>query len=134
MAETEIKTKMCSHCKRELPVEMFHKSSTSKDGYQYICKVCGNELAKESYERKKSKIKEANFLAKLSTQDTTNTITLKDGTVLKKKEKKEEPVTAQATTLSLSDFSTASIIKELKDRGFMWDHLWTKHEIDWNKV
>lgn len=35
--------KVCSHCKRELPVDMFHKDSTTKDKLASFCKDCRRE-------------------------------------------------------------------------------------------
>ena len=43
--------KKCSGCERELPEEMFHKSSISKDGLYYICKECAKERYKERRRR-----------------------------------------------------------------------------------
>src|SRR4030042_4669772 len=36
----EKKTKRCCKCKKELPVEEFHKNKSSKDGLNSICKKC----------------------------------------------------------------------------------------------
>lgn len=36
----EIKTKVCSKCKRELPTTEFHRNKTTKDGLQRHCKEC----------------------------------------------------------------------------------------------
>ena len=35
--------KVCSHCKRELPFDMFHKNSCAKDGFACFCKDCKRE-------------------------------------------------------------------------------------------
>ena len=35
--------KVCSHCKRELPVSMFYKDSTTKDKLASFCKDCKKE-------------------------------------------------------------------------------------------
>lgn len=35
-----METKICSKCRKELPVTEFHKKTSSKDGLQYICKSC----------------------------------------------------------------------------------------------
>lgn len=38
--ETEIKTKKCSKCKRELPLDKFSKNNSKKDGLQCQCRDC----------------------------------------------------------------------------------------------
>lgn len=35
--------KVCTHCKRELPIKMFTRNSGTKDGYNCWCKDCSNE-------------------------------------------------------------------------------------------
>ena len=38
---TQIKnTKICSFCKKELPISEFGKCKSTKDGLQYYCKSC----------------------------------------------------------------------------------------------
>ena len=32
--------KICSFCKREMPISEFGKCKSTKDGYQYYCKTC----------------------------------------------------------------------------------------------
>lgn len=39
-ADFEKGTKVCSECKRELPIEMFHKNKSKSDGLQSYCKQC----------------------------------------------------------------------------------------------
>lgn len=51
--ETEIKTKKCSKCGRELPVEEFHKNKSSKDGLYCYCKECSGEIGKITREKKR---------------------------------------------------------------------------------
>ena len=43
----KIKTKICSHCKKELDINCFYKKRTSKDGLQYVCKECQKKEAKK---------------------------------------------------------------------------------------
>ena len=38
-----LNTKTCTTCKRELPLEMFYKKNTTKDGLTYFCKECAKE-------------------------------------------------------------------------------------------
>lgn len=47
--------KICTKCGRELPREMFFKSTNSKDGLQSHCKDCKRAYASEYNKRKKSK-------------------------------------------------------------------------------
>lgn len=53
----EIKTKVCTKCGRELPIEKFSKGS-NKGGLQSRCKDCVSEYMKEYAEKKKRKRKE----------------------------------------------------------------------------
>ena len=43
---TDVKTKKCKKCGRELPLSEFTKDKTTKDGLKYWCKSCRNELNK----------------------------------------------------------------------------------------
>ena len=51
-----MKTKKCSRCGIEKPVEEFCKSKGSKDGRQYYCKECANQTNKEYFHSKKGLI------------------------------------------------------------------------------
>lgn len=42
----EPKTKVCSHCGRELPITEFYTSKTCKDGHAGQCKKCRYEIDK----------------------------------------------------------------------------------------
>lgn len=42
-----VATKMCSHCRKTLPLSQFSKSSHSPSGYQYYCKECGKKTNNE---------------------------------------------------------------------------------------
>ena len=121
----EITRKVCSHCKKEYPVTMFHKSSTSKDGYQSMCKLCSNESARLSAAKKKKAREEANFKAQLD--PTNDRIILKDGTVLKKKED-------ESVNITLADFSARQLLAELKARGYVWENMWIKQTVDYQKI
>ena len=50
--------KQCWACKRELPLNMFHNSSCSKDGHSGICKECKSKRDKEYRVNNKDHIKE----------------------------------------------------------------------------
>ena len=53
--ETDIKTKVCSKCGRELPITEFTPNKTSKGGHVGRCKDCTNAYQRERYARKKGK-------------------------------------------------------------------------------
>lgn len=50
--------KQCWACKRELSLDMFYKSSHSKDGHIGICKECKSQRDKEYRTKNKDRIKE----------------------------------------------------------------------------
>ena len=56
MADFEKGTKVCSKCKKELPISEFYKNKSRKDGLHIQCKNCVNEYAKKY--RKSTKRKE----------------------------------------------------------------------------
>lgn len=45
---------ICSHCKKELPIDMFTKESSKKNGFSSLCKDC----QKEQRKRRKDKIQQ----------------------------------------------------------------------------
>ena len=40
-----METKKCGRCKRELPIDMFYKNKSEKDGLSWHCKDCSKEIA-----------------------------------------------------------------------------------------
>lgn len=46
-----METKQCQRCKQHLPLSMYGKLSSSKDGFNYRCKPCANQANKESAAR-----------------------------------------------------------------------------------
>lgn len=48
-ADFEKGTKVCSKCKRELPIEMFGKRKSESDGLQYYCKECKKNMQKNMH-------------------------------------------------------------------------------------
>ena len=52
-ANLEKGTKVCSHCKRELPLDQFYTSASSKDGYRPQCIECAKQSAKETQRRRR---------------------------------------------------------------------------------
>lgn len=53
---TEIKTKVCKMCGRELPISEFNKHGLTKDGLQTYCKQCATEYVILSRRKKQSKL------------------------------------------------------------------------------
>lgn len=47
--------KICSKCKRELPLSAFGKLNISKEGLQYMCKECLNKKNREYFIKNKTK-------------------------------------------------------------------------------
>ena len=45
-------TKICSTCRRDLPLSMYHKNKNTYDGYQYSCRMC---LAEQRLKYKEKK-------------------------------------------------------------------------------
>ena len=46
-ADFEKGTKICSKCKRELPISEFGKNKTTKDGLNSWCKLCSSNYNRE---------------------------------------------------------------------------------------
>lgn len=67
-----MQTKICSKCKEELPIDMFVLHSTSKDGYNNICKRCQSQYNKEYREKNKDSIKEKAKKRRDENRDTIN--------------------------------------------------------------
>lgn len=55
-----METKVCSKCGRELPIENFSKSNSTKDGLQYICKECNKKYYNNHTEKMKEYRKKYN--------------------------------------------------------------------------
>lgn len=53
------KTKVCSKCGRELPIEEFHNNPRSKDGKMCLCKECHSACAKMGGRKKQNEKEEA---------------------------------------------------------------------------
>ena len=54
-ANFETGLKICGHCKRELPIEMFYKSSRTSDGLSCSCNDCRKEYRQSQSGREVSK-------------------------------------------------------------------------------
>jgi len=51
-----METKICKKCGHPKPIKDFHKSSRSKDGYNYKCKLCRKECSEVYYSKNKETI------------------------------------------------------------------------------
>lgn len=60
-ANFETGLKICGHCKRELPIEMFYKSSRTSDGLSCSCNDCRKEYRQSQSGREVSKKQELNI-------------------------------------------------------------------------
>lgn len=50
----DVPTKVCNRCHRSLPITAFSRKSSTKDGYQFQCKECQGEMARELYGKRKA--------------------------------------------------------------------------------
>lgn len=57
-----MKTKICSHCKKKLDINCFHKMRRAKDGLQNMCKECTEKGNKKYQEKNKEKNKIVNYV------------------------------------------------------------------------
>ena len=56
--------KVCSKCKRELPLSAFGKRTDSKDGLHYMCRECHNQHQRNYSVKNREKRREYNKRAK----------------------------------------------------------------------
>ena len=66
-ADFEKGTKICSRCKKELPLKMFGRDKSNNDGLSVYCKKCFCERTKQYYKKierrlQNTKVKEAVYL------------------------------------------------------------------------
>lgn len=64
--------KKCYKCGIELPIEMFDKKSSSKDGHDSICKECKSKQSKEYREKNKDILKEKAKQRRIENRDSIN--------------------------------------------------------------
>lgn len=57
-ADFEKGTKVCSRCRRELPVSEFNKNKRNKDGIDNKCRQCASEYYKNNKEHVKTIVRE----------------------------------------------------------------------------
>ena len=101
----EIKTKTCSKCGRELPLENFSKCASNSDGLQRQCKECHRESVRNAYYKRKEK---------------SFGIT---------------PPNKVFSNPELAKFQPRDLLVELKARGYTWEKMFAPRiEILYNKV
>lgn len=64
-----VKTKVCSGCKRELPITEFWKSKANADGLQIYCKACKYEKDRSSRHKRQIKRREERLKLKENAQN-----------------------------------------------------------------
>ena len=101
----EIKTKKCTKCGRELPLDSFAKCSRNKDGLQYECKDCHNERTRDNYYKRKENAFNVRPLGKVY------------------------------TNVELAKFQPRDLLAELKARGYEWEKMYApRQEVLYSKV
>lgn len=121
---SEIITKKCTHCGKELPVSMFHKSSSSSDGYQAWCKPCINEDARKRHARKRAE--------KFAAQQAANQLPPSVSTFVTVDGKTYNKVEPKAKTLE--EYTPRELLAELKRRGYIWSDMYVKQTVAWDKI
>ena len=101
----EIKTKKCTKCGRELPLDNFSHCSRNNDGLQYCCKDCQRESVRKSYYKRKEKAFGITPLGKVY------------------------------TNVELAKFHPRELLAELKVRGYEWEKMYApRQEVLYSKV
>lgn len=124
----EKKTKVCSKCGRELPLEMFAKDVHSPDGLTYRCKPCVSEYNKLIRENKKKAKAAAQHAANLAGPGA-DTLVTAEGKTYKK-------VVTEPVCKELKDYTGVELFAELKRRGYEWEprSIWFKQYVENNKI
>jgi hypothetical protein len=101
----EIKTKKCTKCGRELPLDNFAKCSRNNDGLQYECKECHNERTRDNYYKRKENSFGVTPLGKVY------------------------------SNVELAKFQPRDLLVELKARGYEWEKMYApRQEVLYSKV
>ena len=124
----EKKTKVCSKCGRELPLEMFAKDIHSPDGLTNRCKPCVceyNKLIRENKKKAKAAAQHAANLAGVGAER----ITTAEGKTYKK-------VVPEPVCKSLADYKSVELFAELKRRDYKWpdNTIYKKMYVNWDKI
>lgn len=101
----EIKTKKCTKCGRELPLNKFSKCLRNNDGLQYACKDCQRDSVRKSYYKRKKNSFSVTPLGKVY------------------------------TNVELAKFHPRELLAELKARGYEWEKMYApRQEVLYSKV
>ena len=114
----EIKTKVCSKCGRELPIESFGKNHTCKDGRCGTCKDCKKAYTQEWLRKNREK---------------------KKALKIENERVEFENKYKIYTNRELAKFTPRELMLELKARGYTGDLLYqevkvTEHRINLSKL
>jgi len=94
-ANLETGTKICSRCKRELPLDQFYTSATTKDGYRAQCIECSKLSSKETQQRKRERDAQAKeAMAELKQDKSYRKLTLAEKKQLLLKLRSDKPLSA----------------------------------------
>lgn len=123
----ERKTKVCSKCGRELPVEMFSKASSNKDGLHNYCKPCSAEASRQYREKKEAERAAVQHAANLAGTDA-DRITTTDCKSYRKVD--------YSPVKELKDYKPYELFAELKRRGYKWpdNTIYMKMYVNWDKI
>lgn len=114
--------KYCPHCKTLKPLSEYHKNKVSKDGHQPICKKCRAELDKA----RNAKLREQKKDTPKFQPYTPEVIKTIDGRTLVKKETSDNK--------PLNQYTNREILEEIKRRGYVWDTMWIKQTVEYDKI
>jgi len=139
MSGTEMK--YCPHCKTLKPIDEFHLNKASKDGHQPVCKKCRSELDKirveKNREAKKKNAAESKPIVieleprqaeKVNVPESIvnrDVIITRDGKRLVKSDNPNKP---------LDQYTNRELLAEIKKRGYVWENMYIKQTVDYNKI
>lgn len=107
----EIKTKVCTKCGKELPIENFYINKSLKGGHDNCCKECKNAYAKEWARKRTAKLKK-----------------IEDDRVEFEKKYKIY------TNRELAKFTPRELMLELKARGYEGELLYVEHIVKEHRI
>lgn len=107
-----METKICSLCKKELPLDMFHVKSGNKDGYSGVCKECKSKQNREYRIKNKELLKEKNKQYREKNQDS-----------IKEKKKKYYQEHKEEMSVKSAEYrSTHKEAKAAQDKKYAQEH------------
>lgn len=107
--ENQGQTKKCIHCGRELPLSSFNKCLKSADGLQSYCKDCHREVNAKNKARRKSEID--SIINRCFSGN-------RHG----------------ADENELAQYSARQLLTELKRRGYVWENMYVKMNVEYQKI